>query len=146
MFFNHYKSYAIIALLFCKPVFAVMVMPATPQNSIGGDAVRARDGTTCTQGSHVGPTLDFGVTGTQNINSMNSSQPNIVNNYYNGTQQTSTNSGSGSDIGVYARIIVPLGDEPERLDCTSLYSLEIERLKLELENLKKSGSSAVTVE
>jgi hypothetical protein len=121
-------------------------MPSTPQNSIGGDSVRARDGTTCTQGSHVGPTLDFGVTGTQNINNTNSSEPNIINNYYNGTQQNSSNTDTGSDIGVYARVVIPLGNDPERIDCTSLYSLEIERLKIELENLKKSGSSAVTVE
>lgn len=121
------------------------MIPTTPQNSIGGDSVRGRDGTTCTQGSHIGPTLDFGITGTQNTNSANSSQPTIVNNYYNGTQQSS-NSTTGGDIGVYARIVIPLGEEPSRVDCTQLYSLEIERLKLELENLKKAGSSAVTVE
>ena len=36
----------------------------------------------------------------------------------------------------YARIIVPLGPSPKRLDCARLYDLEIERLKAEIEMLK----------
>lgn len=145
MFYNNYKSYSIILLFFCNQLLAAPMLPSTPGNSVGGDSVRGRDGTTCTQGTHTGPTLDFGVTGTQNTNSANSSSPTIVNNYFNGTSE-STNSTNGGDFGVYARIVVPLGFEPERIDCTQLYSLEIERLKIELENLKKAGSSAVTVE
>lgn len=131
--------------MFCSSILAAPMVPTTPQNTIGGDSVRGRDGTTCNQGTHVGPTLDFGITGTQNTNNANSSEPIVVNNYYNGTQQ-SANSTTGGDIGVYARIVIPLGEEPARIDCTQLYSLEIERLKIELENLKKAGSSAVTVE
>ena len=43
--------------------------------------------------------------------------------------------GPQSAIG-YARIIVPLGASPKRLDCSRLYDLEIERLKAEIELLK----------
>lgn len=36
----------------------------------------------------------------------------------------------------YARIIIPLGEAPRRLDCNALYQLEIERLKAEIEMLR----------
>ena len=36
----------------------------------------------------------------------------------------------------YARIIVPLGASPRRLDCARLYDLEIARLKAEIQLLK----------
>ena len=32
----------------------------------------------------------------------------------------------------YARVVVPLGRRPRRIDCTELYELEIERLRMEL--------------
>lgn len=48
-----------------------------------------------------------------------------------------TNPGGQSAIG-YARIILPLGVAPKRLDCSSLYELEIQRLKAEI-NLLKIG-------
>lgn len=36
----------------------------------------------------------------------------------------------------YARIVVPLGAAPRRLDCTALYELEIRKLKQEIDLLK----------
>jgi hypothetical protein len=48
---------------------------------------------------------------------------------------SSTNPGTNSAIG-YARIIVPLGSSPKRLDCARLYDLEIARLKAQIEMLK----------
>lgn len=139
MFNSYYKS-SIVLVFICSNCFAVPLMPSTPQNVIGGDSVRGRDGTTCTQGTHTGPTLDFGVTTSRNNNNTD-----IQQNDYN-NQEYLLNNNSGNDIGFYARIVVPLGNDPERLDCTQLYSLEIERLKMELENMKKAGSSAVAIE
>ena len=46
-----------------------------------------------------------------------------------------TTPGGQSAIG-YARIIVPLGSSPKRLDCARLYDLEIARLKAQIEMLK----------
>lgn len=135
------KSFILISI--CQISQANPMMPVTPQNQIGGDSVRARDGTTCTMGTHVGPTLDFGATASQNNNNTNSSAPPII---INTGSQLSTSNLNGGDVGVYARIVVPLGNEPDRLDCTRLYNLEIERLQIEIENLKKAGSSSVTIE
>ncbi len=42
---------------------------------------------------------------------------------------------SQSAIG-YARIIIPIGATPKRIDCSQLYDLEITRLKAEIQMLK----------
>ncbi|MGV3490870.1 MAG: hypothetical protein ACO1OG_06050 [Devosia sp.] len=36
----------------------------------------------------------------------------------------------------YARVIIPLGEAPARLKCATLYDLEIQKLKAEIEMLK----------
>jgi hypothetical protein len=36
----------------------------------------------------------------------------------------------------YARVIIPLGEAPTRLNCARLYELEIQKLKAEIEMLK----------
>jgi len=38
---------------------------------------------------------------------------------------------------LYARIIIPLDAPKRRLDCTSLYNLELQRKRLELEKLQQ---------
>lgn len=122
-------------------------MPNSPINSRGGDEVRARDGTQCHQGNYVGPTVDIGVTASRNNSQLNSGQQPIINNYnYNYNSFPTSTDSMGGDVGVYARIVIPLGEEPNRVDCTKLYSLEIERLEIELQRLKESGSASVTVD
>ena len=36
----------------------------------------------------------------------------------------------------YARVVIPLGERPERIDCKRLYDLEIQRLEMEIELMK----------
>jgi hypothetical protein len=48
---------------------------------------------------------------------------------------STTGAPSQSAIG-YARVIIPLGTVPKRLDCTALYNLKIQRLKQEIQMLK----------
>lgn len=79
------------------------------------DEVRAADGTSCrTSMAGNGSYLDIGSIGNKGVNS---------------------DFDSGS---VYARVIVPLGERPQRIDCSQLYYHEIERLRYEL-RLAKSG-------
>lgn len=40
------------------------------------------------------------------------------------------------DVGVYARITIPIGAPKERLNCNKLYKLELERRALEVAKLK----------
>jgi hypothetical protein len=79
----------------------------------GTDEVRAADGTSCRSAvGGSGAYLDLGVIGKPGRE--------IDDNSY------------------YARVVVPLGSGPKRLNCALLYELEVERLKLELE-LAKAG-------
>ena len=41
------------------------------------------------------------------------------------------------DIGMYARIIIPLDAPKERINCNTLYQLELQRKRLELQKLNE---------
>ena len=65
--------------------------------------------------------LEYGVTGV--INQGSSSDP---------------NQGAIRDVGVYARITIPLGKVAKnRIDCNRLYELELEKKQLELQKLQQ---------
>jgi len=121
------------------------MIPGSPTVIQGGDDVRSRDGTTCHQGTYQSPTLDMGVTSTGTnggTNSMSATQngTNMILMPNNGANNSAT-------TGIYARVIIPLNDGPRnRVDCSRLYELEIERLRLELEKLKATGSASIQVD
>lgn len=146
-----YKSYrkcsVIITLLFSSACFGLTV-PSSPTNSVGNDEVRARDGSSCRQGTHQGPTFDTGVSGGITNNDLASIGQNI-NNQANQGYSANNNSQANNianDVGLYARVIIPLGNDVPRIDCSRLYELEIQRMELEIEKLKKSGQTNVVVE
>lgn len=92
-------------------------MPSPPVGPGGEDAITTSEGVRCSQSiNSSGGYLDFGVAGGD------------LSNY-------ATANTDQSAIG-YARIIVPLGASPKRLDCARLYDLEIARLRAEIEMLK----------
>ena len=41
------------------------------------------------------------------------------------------------DLGIYARIIIPLDAPSERINCNTLYQLELQRRRLEVEKLRQ---------
>jgi len=41
------------------------------------------------------------------------------------------------DVGLYARIIIPLDAPPERINCNSLYQLELRRRRVEIRKLEQ---------
>lgn len=99
-------------------------LPQVPVSN-GSDEIRAADGTTCKSSiSGNGPVLDVGMLGNQD--------------FY----------GSFASGTVYGRVVMPLGEQPRRLDCTGLYKLEIERLQHELKLVKMgmSGKGAGVAE
>lgn len=68
----------------------------------------------------------------------------IINNASGVVSTADPNAPTKKDIGVYARITIPIDEPPERINCNSLYQLElrkkqteIQKLEAELENLKK---------
>lgn len=115
------------------------MMPSTSMSVTGGDEVRARDGMSCRQGSYVGPTFDVGVSLTP-FNSTSSALQSALQ-----VQSFNSLTTQGQGAGVYARVVVPFGRQPERLDCGRLFNLEIERLQMELQKMKESGSAGVIV-
>ncbi len=77
----------------------------------GHDEVRAADGTSCRSAvSGNGAYMDVGVMG---------------------NPDSTVNS-----TALYGRVVVPLNSPRKRVDCTRLYELEVERLRVELELLK----------
>ena len=74
-------------------------------------------------------TLEFGVTGL------------IDGGRYNAMNEWINEKDVGS-IGVYSRIVIPLGAKPKkRIDCNRLYELELQKKSLELEQLRKEIQS-----
>ena len=41
------------------------------------------------------------------------------------------------DVGVYARITIPIGAPKERINCNTLYQLELEKKRVEVFKLKQ---------
>ena len=68
--------------------------------------------------------LEFGVTG-------------IIDNYQSPFDNNATVGNSTKDIGVYARIIVPLDGPKERINCNTLYQLELKKKRLEVLKLEQ---------
>jgi hypothetical protein len=76
----------------------------------GSDEIRAGDGTSCRSAvGGDGAYIDSGIIGSPGGN---------------GLEQ------SGS---FYSRVVIPLGEKPRRLDCSTLYDLEVQRLRMELQ-------------
>jgi hypothetical protein len=87
----------------------------------GEDSITTSEGVRCSQSINSnGGYLDLGVAG-----------GNLQNNYYSDPSAGSDQAAIG-----YARVVIPLGVAPTRLDCNALYLLEIDRLKAEIELLK----------
>ena len=111
---------ALILGVSSAPAAEGILLPSPPIGPGGEDAITTSEGVRCSQSiNSSGGYLDFGVAG--------------------GDLSTYTtpgaNPGDQSAIG-YARIIVPLGSSPKRLDCARLYDLELARLKAQIEMLK----------
>ena len=109
-----------------------LALPTSP-STYGQDSIRACD-LDCKNSIGGSTQLEFGVTG-------------IVDNYESPFGNSSGT--SSKDVGVYARIVIPLNGPKERINCNSLYELElrkkrIEVLKLqeELEALRRLNSGA----
>ena len=88
------------------------------------DRIRAGD-TECQMAIGSATKVEFGVVGILN----EQTQEDVIINM--------DQDGMVRDVGVYARITIPIGAPKERLDCAEMYKLELERQRLELEKLKE---------
>lgn len=94
-----------------------LALPGMP-NSYQSDKFRAGD-LDCSNAIGSATMAEFGVTGIVNQGSLLS------------------NNSSGGDVGVYARIVIPLGKRVKsRIDCNRLYELELKKKQLEVIKLE----------
>ena len=110
---------AALTLALCSSPQAAdgILLPPAPVGPGGEDSITTSEGVRCSNSiNSSGGYLDFGVAG-GDLSNYADIEP------------------GQSAIG-YARVIIPLGAPPRRLDCARLYDLEIARLKAEIELLK----------
>ena len=91
--------------------------------SYGQDSIRAGD-LDCKNSIGGSTNLEFGVTG-------------IIDNYQSPFGGGSNYGETSRDIGVYARIVIPLDGPKERINCNSLYELELRKKRLEVLRLQE---------
>ncbi len=90
----------------------------------GQDSIRTSDGLDCKNAIGGATNFEIGMTG-------------IVDNYQSPFGSNNPNVDTTKDIGVYARIIIPLDAPKERINCNSLYELELRKKRLEVLKLQE---------
>lgn len=108
-----------------------LAIPQTPQ-SFQSDRVRAGD-VECSAAIGSSTNVEFGVVGILNqedpIYNLASQDPYMMNRYNTGEFLR--------DVGVYGKIIIPIGAPKQRLNCNALYQLELEKKRLEVMKLQQ---------
>ena len=123
-----------VALVFCGAAMAdnssLNLQLPNAGSSYGTDKIRAGD-FECSAAIGGATQFEMGATG-------------IVNNAVTPFGSEDPQNPQTKDIGLYARIVIPLDAPRQRLNCNTLFQLELERRRLEvmklqqeLENLKK---------
>lgn len=121
------KRLALILPLLCMSAYGQnnslnLQLPSGP-TSYQSDKFRAGD-LDCSNAIGGGTNLEFGVTG-------------IVNNADSPFADYNPVSPQRKDVGVYARIVIPLDGPEERINCNTLYKLELEKKRLEVLKLRR---------
>ena len=94
-------------------------------STYGQDSIRTQDGLDCKNAIGGATQMEFGMTG-------------IVDNYESPFGDSNAYGIEQSkDVGVYARIIIPLDAPKERINCNSLYQLELRKKRLEVLRLEE---------
>jgi len=125
-----------IALMFCGMSMAdnssLNLQLPNAGSSYGTDKIRAGD-MECSSSIGGATNFEIGATG-------------IVNNATSPFSSQDPDNPTTKDIGLYARIVIPLDAPRERVNCNTLYQLElqarrleVQKLQQELENLRKLG-------
>ena len=118
-----------VALAFCitSPVWADssslnLQLPSGP-TSYQSDSFRAGN-LDCKNAIGGGTNLEFGVTG-------------VLTNVGSPYDEVSLSRDPSRDVGVYDRVVIPLDKPKERINCNTLYKLELQQRRLEILKLQK---------
>lgn len=104
-------------------------LPTTP-GSYASDRIRTQGNVECSMAIGGSVNLEFGVVGVLNENGPYRSSLGSYSEDYD-------SEGLVKDVGVYAKIIIPLNAPKTRLDCNQLYKLELARQRIELQKLQQ---------
>ena len=88
------------------------------------DEVRTNDNMSCRNAIGSSTQFEMGMTG-------------IINNAIPIWESDDPNNPTTKDIGLYARIVMPIGKVPTRINCNDLYKLELQKKRLEVLKLQK---------
>jgi hypothetical protein len=120
------RKWILIATFSATPVFAdsssLNLQIPTGPTSYQSDSFRAGD-LDCKNAIGGATNLEFGVTG-------------VINNAGNDFDALNQSFNQSKDVGVYARIVIPLDKPKERINCNSLYQLELQQRRLEVQKLQ----------
>ena len=106
-----------------------LALPNSP-GSYAQDRIRAGQ-LECANAIGGATTVEFGVVGILNQNGPYSSIYGVT-----GGPADYDQDGLVKDVGVYAKLTIPLDKPKERINCNTLYKLELERRRLEIQRLK----------
>lgn len=99
-------------------------LPPAPTGPGGEDSIETSSGTRCRQSiNSSGAYIDLGVSG-----SAAAPVPEGRNAFITDTRDR--------EAMAYARVTVPLGPRPRRIDCSAIYEMELTKLRREIELLK----------
>lgn len=98
-------------------------LPSAPGGSGGEDSIETSSGTRCRQSmNNNGTYLDVGMTGS-------AASPNRMSGF-------SYNDSRDKEAMAYVRMTIPIGRKPDRIDCSKIYELELDKLRREVELLR----------
>lgn len=99
-------------------------LPPAPTGPGGDDSIETSSGTRCRQSINSnGAYLDVGTVASARRTA-------------DGGRSVLYDDPGGSEATTYARITIPLGHRPKRIDCTRVYEMELARLRQEVDMLK----------
>ena len=90
--------------------------------SYGTDSIKAGD-LDCKNSIGGSTNFELGLTG-------------VINNVTGIFSTEDINNPQSKDVGVYARLVIPLDAPTERINCNTLYQLELQHRRLEIEKLR----------
>jgi hypothetical protein len=97
-------------------------LPSSP-STYGQDSFRTGD-MDCKNAIGAATNFEFGITG-------------IIDNAVSPFSSEDPDNPTTKDIGLYARLIIPLDGPKERINCNTLYKLELQKKRLEVRLLEK---------
>ena len=117
----------VVLLLLCTQAIAdsssINLAIPNASGSYGTDSIKAGD-LDCKNSIGGSTNFEFGFTG-------------VINNAVTIFGDEDLLNPQSKDIGIYARIIIPLDGPSERINCNTLYQLELQRRRLEVEKLRQ---------